>query len=285
TRFSRDWSSDVCSSDLEQRRLEPLAAGRLPRHAQIERHAGRVYRARRGIPRLMRQRPRETRHHERLAARLLVLRREPLDEESHFGSGHVERHVLEPVGRASFERHQQSGIDEASHVTTALQEAEIVAFGLAVLQRKRRRAAAQALSGGGRCEDDGRARDGGGHPKAEGTWARDVGWRDGRDIGRHVDRYIDPMSGLLHPVDPVTRGGKCSNVTRPPDGPGAHPPARTMSQPVPSRVSVAFAMFCEGYDPAFPTDLRRMTTGIGGWQADDPPTIELTLAVGLWSLE
>jgi hypothetical protein len=58
-----------------------------------------------------------------------------------------------------------------------------------------------------------------------------------------------------------------------------------MSQPVPSRVSVAFAMFCEGYDPAFPTDLRRMTTGIGGWQADDPPTIELTLAVGLWSLE
>jgi len=42
-------------------------------------------------------------------------------------------------------------------------------------------------------------------------------------------------------------------------------------------------MFCEGYDPERPTDLRRMTTGIGGWTADAPPTVELTLAVGLWS--
>jgi hypothetical protein len=42
-------------------------------------------------------------------------------------------------------------------------------------------------------------------------------------------------------------------------------------------------MFCEGYDPNHPTDLRRMTTGIGGWRADAPPTIELTLALGLWS--
>jgi hypothetical protein len=49
------------------------------------------------------------------------------------------------------------------------------------------------------------------------------------------------------------------------------------------RVTVAFAMFCEGYDPSQPTDLRRMTTGIGGWRADDPPTIELTLALGLWN--
>ena len=49
------------------------------------------------------------------------------------------------------------------------------------------------------------------------------------------------------------------------------------------RVTVAFAMFCQGYDPNNPTDLRQMTTGIGGWRADDPPTVELTLAVGLWS--
>ena len=49
------------------------------------------------------------------------------------------------------------------------------------------------------------------------------------------------------------------------------------------RVSVAFAMFCEGYDPARPTDLRQMTTGIGGWTAEDPPTVELTLAIGLWN--
>lgn len=49
------------------------------------------------------------------------------------------------------------------------------------------------------------------------------------------------------------------------------------------RVAVAFAMFCQTYDPARPTDLRQMTTGIGGWKADDPPTIELTLAIGLWS--
>ena len=48
-------------------------------------------------------------------------------------------------------------------------------------------------------------------------------------------------------------------------------------------VSVAFAMFCEDYDPARPTDLQRMTTGIGGWSADEPPTVPLTLAVGLWN--
>jgi hypothetical protein len=51
----------------------------------------------------------------------------------------------------------------------------------------------------------------------------------------------------------------------------------------PPRLSVAFAMFCEGYDPGYPTDLRRMTTGIGGWKAEEPPTVELTLAVGLWN--
>ena len=49
------------------------------------------------------------------------------------------------------------------------------------------------------------------------------------------------------------------------------------------RVTVAFAMFCQGYDPERPTDLRRMTTGIGGWTADSPPTVELTLAIGLWN--
>jgi hypothetical protein len=49
------------------------------------------------------------------------------------------------------------------------------------------------------------------------------------------------------------------------------------------RVTVAFAMFCQGYDPERPTDLRQMTTGIGGWSAADPPTVELTLAIGLWN--
>jgi hypothetical protein len=49
------------------------------------------------------------------------------------------------------------------------------------------------------------------------------------------------------------------------------------------RVTVAFAMFCQSYDPNRPTDLRQMTTGIGGWKAEDPPTVELTLAIGLWS--
>jgi hypothetical protein len=49
------------------------------------------------------------------------------------------------------------------------------------------------------------------------------------------------------------------------------------------RVTVAFAMFCQGYDPERPTDLRQMTTGIGGWVADAPPTVELTLAMGLWN--
>jgi hypothetical protein len=42
-------------------------------------------------------------------------------------------------------------------------------------------------------------------------------------------------------------------------------------------------MFCQGYDPERPTDLRQMTTGLGGWVADNPPTVELTLAVGLWN--
>ena len=50
-----------------------------------------------------------------------------------------------------------------------------------------------------------------------------------------------------------------------------------------SRVTVAFAMFCQGYDPGHPTDLRGMTTGIGGWRGSDPPTVELTLALGLWN--
>lgn len=49
------------------------------------------------------------------------------------------------------------------------------------------------------------------------------------------------------------------------------------------RVTVAFAMFCQDYDPEAPTDLRRMTTGIGGWTEGDPPTVELTLAMGLWN--
>jgi hypothetical protein len=42
-------------------------------------------------------------------------------------------------------------------------------------------------------------------------------------------------------------------------------------------------MFCHEYDPDHPTDLRQMTTGVGGWTADDPPTVQLTLAVGLWN--
>jgi hypothetical protein len=49
------------------------------------------------------------------------------------------------------------------------------------------------------------------------------------------------------------------------------------------RVTVAFAMFCQGYDPERPTDLRQMTTGIGGWTAETPPTVQLTLAIGLWN--
>src|SRR5690606_39704835 len=32
TRFSRDWSSDVCSSDLLANRRSPLALNHLPRH-------------------------------------------------------------------------------------------------------------------------------------------------------------------------------------------------------------------------------------------------------------
>jgi hypothetical protein len=42
-------------------------------------------------------------------------------------------------------------------------------------------------------------------------------------------------------------------------------------------------MFVLDYDPERPTDLRRMTTGIGGWTAVAPPTVELTLAIGLWN--
>lgn len=49
------------------------------------------------------------------------------------------------------------------------------------------------------------------------------------------------------------------------------------------RVSVAFAMFCHEYDPEQPTDLRQMTTGLGGWTATSHPTMQLTLAVGLWN--
>lgn len=49
------------------------------------------------------------------------------------------------------------------------------------------------------------------------------------------------------------------------------------------RVSVAFAVFCHEYDPNQPTDLRQMTTGLGGWQESDPPTVQLTLALGLWN--
>lgn len=43
-------------------------------------------------------------------------------------------------------------------------------------------------------------------------------------------------------------------------------------------------MFCHEYDPERPTDLRQMATGIGGWTGEDPPTVQLTLAVGLWNL-
>ena len=63
-----------------------------------------------------------------------------------------------------------------------------------------------------------------------------------------------------------------------PSDPSSVPPTSTGP-----RVTVAFAMFCQAYDPSRPTDLRQMTTGIGGWTADAPPTVELTLAVGLWS--
>ena len=50
-----------------------------------------------------------------------------------------------------------------------------------------------------------------------------------------------------------------------------------------SRLTVAFAMFVQNYDPEHPTDLRQMTTGIGGWRAEAPPTMQLTLALGLWN--
>jgi hypothetical protein len=49
------------------------------------------------------------------------------------------------------------------------------------------------------------------------------------------------------------------------------------------RLSVAFAMFVQNYDPEHPTDLRQMTTGIGGWRAEAPPSVQLTLALGLWN--
>jgi hypothetical protein len=49
------------------------------------------------------------------------------------------------------------------------------------------------------------------------------------------------------------------------------------------RLTVAFALFCQEYDPNAPTDLRRLTTGIGGWRASEPPTLQLTLAMGLWN--
>jgi len=49
------------------------------------------------------------------------------------------------------------------------------------------------------------------------------------------------------------------------------------------RVTVAFAMFCQQYDPERPTDLRYVTTGLGGWRPDAPSTTQLTLAVGLWN--
>jgi hypothetical protein len=49
------------------------------------------------------------------------------------------------------------------------------------------------------------------------------------------------------------------------------------------RLTVAFAVFVQNYDPERPTDLRQMTTGIGGWRAEAPPTVELTLALGLWN--
>jgi len=42
-------------------------------------------------------------------------------------------------------------------------------------------------------------------------------------------------------------------------------------------------MFCQDYDPERPTDLRHMTTGLGGWTAEAQPTVELTLALGLWN--
>jgi hypothetical protein len=42
-------------------------------------------------------------------------------------------------------------------------------------------------------------------------------------------------------------------------------------------------MFVQEYDPSRPTDLRHMTTGIGGWNPVEPPTVELTLALGLWN--
>lgn len=60
-------------------------------------------------------------------------------------------------------------------------------------------------------------------------------------------------------------------------------PSSALTTPPGPRVTVAFAMFCQSYDPSRPTDLRQMTTGIGGWLAEAPPTVELTLAVGLWS--
>ena len=48
-------------------------------------------------------------------------------------------------------------------------------------------------------------------------------------------------------------------------------------------LSVAFAMFVQNYNPEQPTDLRQMTTGIGGWRAEAPATMQLTLALGLWN--
>lgn len=42
-------------------------------------------------------------------------------------------------------------------------------------------------------------------------------------------------------------------------------------------------MFVTDYDPQRPTDLNKLTTGLGGWTSVAPPTVELTLAIGLWN--
>jgi hypothetical protein len=131
--------------ELEQRVVEPAAARGRARHPQIDRHARGMHRQWRSIARLVRERPRQARDDQLLAARAAVLRRKSLDERADRRPRIRERDRGQRIVRVAAHRNEQPQIDETSDLRRRADERVVVLPRYGVLPLLLRRRSAQRL--------------------------------------------------------------------------------------------------------------------------------------------
>ena len=113
--------------------------------AEVDGHAGGMDGTVGGVAGLVRMGPRQARHHQLLAARPAILRRQPLDEQPHRGPRERKRHVGQGVVGIPRDGDEITGVDEAAQLPRVRQQGEVVPPGLGDLAVDRRAASAQAL--------------------------------------------------------------------------------------------------------------------------------------------